>query len=494
MDVCHNILNFLNKCAGKKHRSDNIEETEFGRIAYKSAQLLGLMFESNVSGFKFVDTTKWQNSGNIKNYFWLQFKRTKHIESPFSISISNINIAGKYHFKVYLEIEDKAYEKASNKLQLRQMFLKSIMNVEQPNCDFYYEGVDPDPYHPTKYIHRRLGNQSENATLNLGKFYKITTNISVVVEDDEPDVSIVKRLTEAFNQLIPGYDAIFGEAPKFDVPKREKWIIPCDYNQYDIIRAFAKYKELDWHTTPQAKSIETGDRVYIYVGKPFSRVMYECEVVKTGLLNREIDDSEFVKIQNVTWSAENFRIRLISKFEGLSLTLDDLNANGFDGNVQGARKLSSQAKTYIEKNGKASDDTQSINNEEIGQLQSMTEIVVEAAIESKDESAGYIYKETISKVRKINQKIIDDLKMRYKGECQLCGAKVGCDFGEEIVEAHHIEYFSQTQNNDSSNIIVLCPNCHRLIHKCDPIYHKKELCFEFGNGKKISVKNPGHLK
>ena len=81
--------------------------------------------------------------------------------------------------------------------------------------------------------------------------------------------------------------------------------------------------------------------------------------------------------------------------------------------------------------------------------------------------------------------------------CELSktAAKIlGTDFDVEIVEAHHIEYFSQTQNNDSSNIIVLCPNCHRLIHKCDPIYHKKELCFEFGNGKKISVKNPGHLK
>ena len=76
----------------------------------------------------------------------------------------------------------------------------------------------------------------------------------------------------------------------------------------------------------------------------------------------------------------------------------------------------------------------------------------------------------------------------------MCGSKVGAEFGKEIVEAHHIEYFSKTQNNDASNIIILCPNCHRLIHSCNPIYHKKEVYFEFDDGKKISIKNPGHLK
>ena len=493
MDICHNILYFLNNYAGKKHNQNDINETTYGQLAYESAKLLGLRFESKINGFKFIGSTKWQNSGNIKNYFWLQFKRAKHIDSPFSISISNVNIGGKYHFKVYLEIADKEYEKASNKLQLRQMFWHSIIDVEQPNCEFYYEGVNPNPYYPTRYIHERLGSQFESATLNLAKFYKITTNISVIVEDGETDASIIERLTDAFNELIPGYDAIFDEAPKPVMPKKDNWIIPCDYKQYDIIRAFAKHKELDWHVTQQTKSIKSGDRVYIYVGKPFSRIMYECEVVKTGLSSREIDDLEFIRIPKDAWDGESFRIRLIRKLDGL-LSLEELNDNGLSGNVMGARKLSEETVTYIEKNAKTSIIFKELNHEEINQLTSMSETELEAALEAKDESAGYIYKETISKVRKINQKIIDDLKMRYKGECQLCGARVGCDFGEEIVEAHHIEYFSQTQNNDSTNIIVLCPNCHRLIHRCNPVCHKKELCYEFENGKKIFLKNPGHLK
>ena len=107
---------------------------------------------------------------------------------------------------------------------------------------------------------------------------------------------------------------------------------------------------------------------------------------------------------------------------------------------------------------------------------------------------SFLYKEELAKVRKLSKHIIDTLKKMYKGECQLCGGKVGEQYGKEIVEAHHIEYFSQTQNNDPSNIIILCPNCHALIHKCNPAYDKKTCSFKFDNGKILSVKTKGHLK
>lgn len=124
----------------------------------------------------------------------------------------------------------------------------------------------------------------------------------------------------------------------------------------------------------------------------------------------------------------------------------------------------------------------------------MTEEEIEILFNAEDDTAGFLYKEELAKVRKLNKHIIDTLKKMYKGECQLCGGKVGEQYGKEIVEAHHIEYFSKTQNNDSSNIIILCPNCHALIHKCNPAYDKKTCSFKFDNGKSLSVKTKGHLK
>ena len=99
----------------------------------------------------------------------------------------------------------------------------------------------------------------------------------------------------------------------------------------------------------------------------------------------------------------------------------------------------------------------------------------------------------IQQLIKLNKQIIDNLKKIYRGECQLCGQKLGEEYGKEIVQAHHIEYFSKSQNNDSTNIIILCPNCHALIHKCNPTYEKDTFSFKFGNGNKLKIKNIGHL-
>lgn len=484
MNYYYNILKFLNEYAGKKHNASNNYESAFGQLAYQSAIFLGGHIAEEVEGFEHVGTSKWQNSGNIKDYIWLQFKRPKHKNSLFSISISNVNIGGKYYFKVYLEIADKEYEVAENQLELRQMFCRSIMDVDPPECDFYYEGVQLNPYRS-----KRLGNKVEVATMNLSRYDKITTNIVVVVEENEDDASILEKLTSAFNLLIPGYDAIFGEGPK-----EENWIVPCNCERYDIIKAFSKHHELDWHTAPQIKNIKKGDIVYIYVGKPYSRLMYRCEVIKTGLPNREIDDSEFVKVSEDIWKGESFRIRLLDKLDGLDLSLDDLNDHGIAGNIQGARRIEKETLSYVKNNSRPSKLHEMINSEEIQQLASLSEDELESALNTKDDGSCYVFKEAIVKVRKINTAVIDKLKLLYHGACQLCGGNIGFDFGKEIVEAHHIEYFSKTQNNDPSNIIVLCPNCHRLIHSCDPVYHKKECYFEFADNKKLYVKNPGHLK
>lgn len=131
--------------------------------------------------------------------------------------------------------------------------------------------------------------------------------------------------------------------------------------------------------------------------------------------------------------------------------------------------------------------------EEQAILSKMTEEEIETLFNAEDETAGFLYREGLRKVRTLNKQIIDNLKKIYKGECQLCGQNLGEQYGKEIVQAHHIEYFSKSQNNASTNIIILCPNCHALIHKCNPSYEKDTFSFKFGNGNKLKIKNIGHL-
>jgi len=62
-----------------------------------------------------------------------------------------------------------------------------------------------------------------------------------------------------------------------------------------------------------------------------------------------------------------------------------------------------------------------------------------------------------------------------------------------LVEAHHIDYFTTSQNNDTTNIIIISPNYHRIIHKNNPVFNRKKFQFEFPNGELLKMKLYDHL-
>lgn len=61
-----------------------------------------------------------------------------------------------------------------------------------------------------------------------------------------------------------------------------------------------------------------------------------------------------------------------------------------------------------------------------------------------------------------DSKIARQLKKLHKDECQLCGYKVRKSNGDYVSEAHHIQPYNRLHRGDdnSHNIIILCPNCH----------------------------------
>jgi predicted restriction endonuclease len=86
------------------------------------------------------------------------------------------------------------------------------------------------------------------------------------------------------------------------------------------------------------------------------------------------------------------------------------------------------------------------------------------------------------KIRKLDKAIGENLKSFYNFSCQICGKNVSEKYGANIVEAHHIEYFVTSLNNNAENIMVLCPNHHRIIHKLNPIFDRNNLFFQYPNG------------
>lgn len=101
------------------------------------------------------------------------------------------------------------------------------------------------------------------------------------------------------------------------------------------------------------------------------------------------------------------------------------------------------------------DDIISLRQAVSGQKERVME--AEFNYDVEDSSSTILETERIVKIRKLNKKIGDNLKLLYGYRCQICGQLIGEEFGSHIVEAHHIDYFVSSLNNDASNQLIVCP-------------------------------------
>lgn len=74
------------------------------------------------------------------------------------------------------------------------------------------------------------------------------------------------------------------------------------------------------------------------------------------------------------------------------------------------------------------------------------------------------------------------MKLLYNYRCQICRKNIGEEYESQIVEAHHIDYFVHSLNNDSDNQLIVCPNHHSIIHDVNPVFDRKRLIYLFPNG------------
>ena len=128
-------------------------------------------------------------------------------------------------------------------------------------------------------------------------------------------------------------------------------------------------------------------------------------------------------------------------------------------------------------------------------IQGMRERTVENEIEyeMEDKSSGIEKKLQIVKIRKLNRKIGENLKLLYGYRCQICGQVIGEKYGSHIAEAHHIDYFVNSLNNDANNQMIVCPNHHSVIHDANPVFDRRRMVYRFDNGAEERISLNKHL-
>ena len=128
-------------------------------------------------------------------------------------------------------------------------------------------------------------------------------------------------------------------------------------------------------------------------------------------------------------------------------------------------------------------------------IQGMRERTVENEIEyeMEDKSSGIEKRLQIVKIRKLNRKIGENLKLLYGYRCQICGQVIGEKYGSHIAEAHHIDYFVNSLNNDANNQMIVCPNHHSVIHAANPVFDRRRMVYRFDNGVEERISLNKHL-
>lgn len=76
--------------------------------------------------------------------------------------------------------------------------------------------------------------------------------------------------------------------------------------------------------------------------------------------------------------------------------------------------------------------------------------------------------------------LVEQFRDLYKGERQMCGWSPRRQYNEELCEAHHVRWLSRGGNDALSNLVLVCPDHHRAIHRCNAPFDFEQWAFKFG--------------
>ncbi len=170
--------------------------------------------------------------------------------------------------------------------------------------------------------------------LNLDGFYSAyhmnkKNWITIILNDTISDEKILKLIEKSYS-----YTEI-----KKNKAKNE-WIIPANPKYFDIEKALEQNHTIMWK---QSTEMKINDIVYIYVGNPYSSMMYKCRVIEVNIPFE--DKKEKIKMKKV------MKMELTKKYEKGKLTRNKLKEFGIKA-IRGPRYMPLALSEYINRTEK----------------------------------------------------------------------------------------------------------------------------------------------
>lgn len=117
-----------------------------------------------------------------------------------------------------------------------------------------------------------------------------------------------------------------------------EWLIPANPKFYDVIHCFNETDTIIWK---QSTNIKVGDIVYLYVGEPYSAILYKCEAM-------EVDIPYEYKDHNLSITTV-MKIKLMKRYDKDKFTFKKLNDYGIRA-IRGPRSITNELSKELNKN------------------------------------------------------------------------------------------------------------------------------------------------
>jgi 5-methylcytosine-specific restriction protein A len=280
---------------------------------------------------------------------------------------------------------------------------------------------------------------------------------------------------------------------------------------------FIYKKEVDWSVLHEGFSIPVEFQAALQyslggLGRGESRrirINFREELFEAKVINQAFDERKFeghpdvlqIRYSKVSALAQKFRKVFFASFNILKILREETRRMGEKKQVRVPEGTREHLVLYA---GLSDNEFRCdcLTHEDITVVKSFfdkygtseEEFEMAAEHDLKDSHARIEIRDQIVRVRRLDRSIGNSLKQLYQYRCQLCAENFGHERGTDTAESHHIKAFVSSLNNDSNNILIVCPNHHTVIHKANPIFNPAKLRYEYPNGFAEVLKLNIHLK
>lgn len=129
----------------------------------------------------------------------------------------------------------------------------------------------------------------------------------------------------------------------------DNWIIPCNIKHFDVITHFEHTSIAVWKNS---FSIRKDDVVYIYIGAPYSEILYKCHVVSDAVDDITLKENPYAIPQKESHNFYSKKLKYIqiqmdSRYPRGTFTLDKLREHGL-GQVQIQARTDRKLQIFID--------------------------------------------------------------------------------------------------------------------------------------------------